>query len=53
VIVAVLLPFTPLGAAVGFVPPPTQLLWIIAGLTVIYLALVEAVKRVFFRHLAR
>ncbi len=53
VIVAVLLPFSPLGAAVGFVPPPAQLLWIIAGLTVIYLALVEAVKRVFFRHLAR
>jgi P-type Mg2+ transporter len=53
VIAAVLLPFTALGAAVGFVPPPARLLWIVAGLTVIYLALVEAVKRAFFRRFAR
>jgi Mg2+-importing ATPase len=45
---AVLLPFTPLGAWVGFVPPPIELLLTLAALTALYLVLVQIVKRRFY-----
>jgi len=40
-----LLPFTPLGAALGFTPPPLVFLAVLAGMVLTYLLLVEAVKR--------
>jgi Mg2+-importing ATPase len=46
---SLLLPFTAIGRALGFVALPAQFFVILAGLTVIYLALVEVVKRMFFR----
>ncbi len=49
---AVLLPFTVLGRWFGFVPPSPALLAAMAGLLICYLALAEAVKRWFYRHLA-
>jgi magnesium-transporting ATPase (P-type) len=49
VIIAVLLPFTPLGAWFGFVTPPAALLLAIAGLTASYLLLAESAKQAFFR----
>jgi Mg2+-importing ATPase len=51
--VALALPFTPVGAALGFVPPPALLLAVIAATVVVYLVVVELVKRLFYRHLAR
>jgi Mg2+-importing ATPase len=39
------LPFTPIAAALGMVPPPPLLFAYVAGVTVVYLALVEVVKR--------
>ncbi|MEO8631273.1 MAG: HAD-IC family P-type ATPase, partial [Betaproteobacteria bacterium] len=51
VAVAVALPFTPIGHALGFVAPPPLFFAIITGLSLLYLALVEAVKRVFFRYM--
>jgi Mg2+-importing ATPase len=53
VVVAVLLPFSPIGRALGFVAPPAQFFAIIAALTLIYLLLVETVKRVFFHYAQR
>jgi Mg2+-importing ATPase len=53
VIAAVLLPFTPIGRALGFVAPPAQFFAIIAALTLTYLLLVELVKRVFFHYAER
>jgi Mg2+-importing ATPase len=47
VAVAVGLPFTPLGAWFGFVPPSAALLAALAAMTVAYLAVVEEVKRRF------
>ncbi|WP_333669942.1 magnesium-translocating P-type ATPase [Elioraea tepidiphila] len=47
VAVAVGLPFTPLGAWFGFVPPSAALLAALAAITVAYLAVVEEVKRRF------
>lgn len=44
-----LLPFTPLGPALGFAPPPPALLAAIAGMVAAYLALAEAMKRLFYR----
>ena len=48
-----LLPLTPLGAYFGFVAPPPAFYAILAGLVVAYLLLVESVKRLFYRQLAR
>jgi len=53
VVAAVLLPFTPIGRALGFVAPPAQFFAIIAVLTLTYLLLVEVVKRVFFHYAER
>ena len=44
----VLLPFTPLGARLGFVPLPAEFFSILAGLVVVYLALVQVVKQWFY-----
>jgi Mg2+-importing ATPase len=49
VAVAVVIPMTPAGAAVGFVPLPGAFYAVLAGLLVAYLLLVEVTKAVFFR----
>ena len=49
VVIAVLLPFTPLGAWFGFTPPSAALLLVIAGLTASYLVLAEGAKQAFYR----
>src|SRR5277367_1098441 len=49
VVLAVVLPFTPLGAWFGFVPPSAIFLLAIAGLTVSYLLLAQGAKWVFYR----
>jgi Mg2+-importing ATPase len=51
VLAALILPFTRLGHYFGFQPPPAEFLAILAGLVVSYLGIVEAAKRVFYRHL--
>jgi P-type Mg2+ transporter len=49
VVVGLLLPYSPLSEALGFVAPPPAFLLMLAGLVVTYLALVEGVKRWFYR----
>ncbi len=49
VVLAVVLPFTRLGAWFGFVPPSAAFLFAIAGLTVSYLLLAQSAKRAFYR----
>ena len=49
VALARLLPFTPLGAWFGFVPPSTAFLFAIGGLTVSYLLLAQGAKWAFYR----
>ncbi len=49
VALATLLPFTPLAAALGFTPLPLGLLALIAAMTVVYLILVDLVKRPLMR----
>jgi Mg2+-importing ATPase len=49
VVLAVVLPFTPLGAWFGFVPPSAAFLFAIAGLTVSYLLLAQGAKWTFYR----
>jgi Mg2+-importing ATPase len=44
-----LLPYTPLGAVLGFIPLPLSLLGAILLLTLTYLFLVQAVKTWFYR----
>jgi P-type Mg2+ transporter len=46
---AVVLPFTPLGAWFGFAPPSAVFLFAIAGLTVSYLLLAQSAKWAFYR----
>jgi len=48
--VAVVLPFSPIAGTLGFEQPPWTFLAVLAGMTVTYLALVEAGKAVFYRH---
>jgi Mg2+-importing ATPase len=47
--VAVLLPFTPLGGSLGFVPVPGRFFLILSGMAVAYLSLVQGVKTWFYR----
>jgi Mg2+-importing ATPase len=47
--VALILPWTGLGALFGFVPPPFIYFAFLAGLTVTYLVLVELMKRWFYK----
>jgi len=49
VVLAVVLPFTPLGAWFGFVAPSAAFLFAIAGLTVSYLVLAQGAKWAFYR----
>jgi Mg2+-importing ATPase len=49
VVLAVVLPFTPLGAWFGFAPPSAAFLFAIAGLTVSYLVLAQGAKWAFYR----
>ena len=49
VALAVVLPFTPLGAWFGFSPPSVAFLFAIAGLTLSYLSLAQTAKWLFFR----
>jgi len=52
--IGVVLPFTPLGRDFGFVALPVEFLAILAALVLAYLALAEAVKRIFYaRFVAR
>ena len=52
VAVAVLLPFTPAGAYLGFVAPPVFFFFILIVMLVAYLLAAEGVKQWFFRHFA-
>jgi Mg2+-importing ATPase len=49
VAVATALPYTPLGAGLGFVPVPGLFFLILAGMVVAYLAMVQVVKTWFYR----
>jgi Mg2+-importing ATPase len=49
VVIAIVLPFTPLGAWFGFAPPSAKFLLAIAGLTVSYLLLAQGAKWAFYR----
>jgi Mg2+-importing ATPase len=49
VVVAAILPYTPLGSMLGFQAPPLTLLGVMALLVVAYLACAEGVKRWFWR----
>jgi Mg2+-importing ATPase len=48
VMIAAVLPLTPLGRGLGFVPPPAEYYAIVAAMTALYLVAVEMVKRRFF-----
>ena len=50
--VAGVVPFTPVGAWFGFVPPPALLLLALAGLVTLYLLSATLLNRVFFRRYA-
>ena len=52
VALATVLPFTPLGARLGFVPVPGLFFVILAGMVGAYLAMVQAVKTWFYRSFA-
>ena len=49
---AVILPFTGLGRYFGFRSPPMEFFVILAALTIAYLGIVEATKRMFYTYLA-
>jgi Mg2+-importing ATPase len=49
VTIGAVLPFTSLGTFFGFVPPPAMFYFILAAMVVVYLAIVEAAKRIFYR----
>ena len=49
VVVALLLPFTPVGAHFGFVPLPANFFYILGAMVVVYLLAVEVAKRGFYR----
>ncbi|MGE5097285.1 MAG: magnesium-translocating P-type ATPase [Betaproteobacteria bacterium] len=53
VAIAIALPFTPMGTYFGFVPPPPRFYFILAGMVLAYLFLVEIAKRGFYRWFAR
>ena len=51
VLTAAILPHTPLAADLGFVPVPGEFYLMVAGMVVLYLWIVELVKRWFYRRL--
>ncbi len=50
VLLAMLLPFTPLGSYFGFVPPPLSFFGVLAALVLSYLAVVQFIKYQFYAH---
>jgi Mg2+-importing ATPase len=50
VALATLIPFTPLGHAFGFTRPPITSVLALLAIVCVYLLVVEAIKRWFFRH---
>ena len=51
-VVGAVLPFTPVGSWIGFVPLPLPCFAVLIAMVVAYLALVEVVKRWFYRRFA-
>ena len=51
--IALTLPLTPLGAQMGFVPPPLYFYGILSAMVLAYLCIVELVKRFFYSHATR
>jgi len=49
VAIAAVLPFTPSGLYFGFVRPPAEFFLVLSAIVLVYLALVEVIKRWFFR----
>ena len=49
VTIAAALPFTPLGSYFGFTPPPAQFYFILAGMVISYLLIVQLAKHGFYR----
>jgi len=49
VAIAAALPFTPIGSYFGFVPPPARFYFILAGMVISYMLIVEMAKRGFYR----
>ncbi len=49
---AIVLPLTPLGARLGFVPPPRTFFWALAAMVAVYLVAAEAAKRWFYWRVA-
>ncbi|HYP69048.1 MAG TPA: magnesium-translocating P-type ATPase [Thiobacillaceae bacterium] len=49
VCIAALLPFTPMGAYFGFVPPPARFYFILGAMVLVYLLVVELAKQGFYR----
>ena len=47
--IAAVLPFSPLGPYFGFVRPPAEYFLVLSGIVLVYLTLVEVIKRWFFR----
>lgn len=47
-LVGAVLPFTPLGSYFGLVPPPAMFYFILAGMALAYLVVVEIAKRAFY-----
>jgi len=52
VAVGMALPYTPLGARLGFVPLPAVFFLILGAIVLVYLVMVQGVKDWFYRHLA-
>ena len=50
VAIGVVLPLSPLAGVLGFVAPPASFYLVLAGLVVVYLVLVEVVKKPFYQH---
>ena len=53
VALAIGLPLTPVGAELGFVPPPLYFYAILAAMVLAYLCMVELAKRFFYKHATR
>lgn len=49
VALGIVLPLSPLGSYLGFVPPPTLFFFILACMVILYLLLVEGVKQWFYK----
>ena len=47
---AIVVPYTPIGAFFGFVPPPPAFFLVLAGILGAYAVLAETVKRFFYKH---